>query len=345
MKKIKYFLMATAALLLVGIVACKKVGGLLDEAAPTVIAKLAVDSDAIPDNLDVSKDVGSFFANRGPQAQLFKFNTSELPVYIKTDKGSSITIPEDAFTINGQPAKGEVLFAVKEFTNRGDVLTGGINTMGQNGMLITDGSFNLDAEVDGVKVDDKLAKPLDIKVPVGNGGAAANTGLFEGVPQDDPAANAPFLWNRPVAGNNPPAAPAAGGSFNFNWSTMGWLNCDRYWNMSPLTTITVNLTNNPGTLADYMGSNGGNTFVLFVPQGINSIAHVYTHSTNTQVVSYPNSIPVGVTAKLVAFSNVSGSWYYTEKVVTVTANMVESLTFSPSTEATVLANLNALSSY
>lgn len=344
MKKIKYFLMATPLLLLVCLAACKKAGSQLEE-QPKLVAKAADISGPVEiDDADVSKDVGTFFARRGPQAQLFKFNTKELPVLIKTDKGASIVIPQDAFTVNGQPANGEVLFAVKEFTNRGDVLTGGINTMGQNGMLITDGSFNLDAEVDGAKVDEKLAKPLDINVPVGNGGAAANTGLFEGAPQDDPAADAPFLWNRPAA-NNPPAAPAVGGNFNFNWNNMGWLNCDRYWSMSPLTTITINLTNNPGNLANYMGTNGGNTYVLFVPQGINSIAHVYTHTTNTQVVSYPNTIPVGVTAKLVAFSNVSGSWYYTEKVVTVTANMVESLTFSPSSEATVVSNLNALSAY
>lgn len=342
MKKIKYFLMATPLLLLVGIAACKKAGSQLEEQQPKLIAKASDINDPVLDDMDVSKDVATFFAKRGPQAQLFKFNTKDLPVLIKTDKGTAITIPPDAFTVNGQPANGEVLFAVKEFTDRGDVLTGGINTMGEQGMLITDGSFNLDATVDGAKVDDKLAKPLDINVPVAVPGLA-NTGLFEGAPQDDPAAQAPFLWNRPAA--NPPAAAAGGGTFNFDWSTMGWLNCDRYWNLTPSTTITINLTNNPGTLADYMGSNGGNTYVLFVPQGINSIAHVYTHTTNTQVQSYANSIPVGVTAKLVAFSNVSGSWYYTEKVVTVTPNMVESLTFSPSTETTVTNNLNALSSY
>lgn len=343
MRKIKFFLMATPLLLLVGLAACKKQGSQLEEQQPKLIARASDINDPILDDIDVSKDVGTFFAKRGPQAQWFKFNTKDLPVLIKTDKGTAITIPPDAFTVNGQPANGEVMFAVKEFTERGDVVMGGINTMGEAGMLITDGSFNLDATVDGVKVDDKLAKPLDINVPVGNAGAA-NTGLFEGAPQDDPAADAPFIWNRP-AGNNPPDAAAGGGTFNFNWNNMGWLNCDRYWNLNPRTTITVNLTNNPGTLANYMGSNGGNTYVLFVPKGINSIAHVYTHTNNTQVVSYPNSIPVGVTAKLVAFSNVNGSWYYKEDEVTVTPNMVSSLTLNPSTEATVLANLTALSSY
>lgn len=111
------------------------------------------------------------------------------------------------------------------------------------------------------------------------------------------------------------------------------------------TTLQVNIPDNPGVFGGYQGS-GGNTYVLFVPKGYNSIAQLYNNATGTQVESVPNSIPAGIAGRVLAYSIKGGKYYRASRDI-ITSGPTQSVTLdlTPTDEAELTAVLNALSSY
>ncbi len=346
MKKI---ILACAALLVLTaavFTACKKTKEVLDKDA-----ELKEVRNHSRNTSDIQSDAQQFFEKWGPQRQVFKMNSEELPKTIELKSGTLITIPAKGLMVGGQPAAGDIVVSVLETFDRGALALSGQSTTSNGQLLTSDGSFDLDITVNGKEADPRLAngETFGFRVPdVDNNGRPTN--LFEGVILDNPDAPAPLDWQRRDVPNQRPDIIPEGGTFNFNWPYTGLVNCDVLNSCAPAairTDITVNLPNNPGTIANYQGSGGGNTFVLFVPKGCNMIVHIYTHDPADQhkVWSYPSSMPEGVTGKLIGFSVKNGNWWYTEKEITITTNMIESLTLDPSTEVDVAANLLALSSY
>ncbi len=176
------------------------------------------------------------------------------------------------------------------------------------------------------------------------------TALFTGTTTSIPAANDQLQFNWLPARDPNQNQVVSNMNNYFNFETQVWdpINCDWVWVSTARTTgttITVDLPNNPGAIAGYQGSGGANTYVLLAPQGANALVQLYTPNGNNQVSSLPNSIPLGINARLLAYSVVNGNYYIAQKDITTTAGMTESLTFAPSNAAALTAALNALNSY
>jgi len=286
-----------------------------------------------------------FVQKKGPQLQAFSVNTASLPVTITLKGGTKITIPQNAFTKAGSPVSGTITFVAREYKKRSDVLYGGSNTNHTSGApLETQGSLFIDALQNGTSLDQQLAVPIRIEVPAENNGDV--TQLWEGKVD----AGAPAMgWAAPRPNPN-----GAGGQlesvsqnnmFAFNFGQLGWINCDVFYSYAnPKTTMTVDVLNNPGTMASFMAYSG-ETFVFFCPDNANVAAQLYTPDGPSRVKSYDNMMPIGVQGTLISFAIKDGKYYLASKHITITAGLNETLSLVETTEAGIQAAIEGLDNY
>lgn len=318
MKKLN---LATALLVsLIGFTACKK-----NKVEPI---------NEVQNTRDFTKKLGS-------QKETFTLKTSDLPKTLNLKNGTKITIQPNSFTINGQPATGDVSIETYEMLSRSAIMLSGTNTNHISGSpLISQGFIYVGAKVNGQEVDKYLQKPMSIKMPAKG---QAFTQIWEGVENVGDAKQ--MAWQAPKAANgqnNQREVKAIEDEFAFDFGQLGWVNCDIFYNSSaPKTTVRVTILNNPGTMATFRGFTG-ETFVFFCANGDNVVAQLYTADGANKVKSYDNSMPIGSEGKLISFSIKDGKYYFAKKDVTITADMNESLTLAETTEAAVQAEITAL---
>lgn len=288
--------------------------------------------------------VASFYEAYGPKAITYRISASE-EAQIKLPAGGTIDIPAGAFAINGKAiTSGEVEISVLDLPDRGSMALRGVNTMEGGNILVSNGNFNLQANVNGQPVDLELAQDITVSVP-DRTKANIPVNLFTGGSNEARQ----FNW---TPAQDPNGISPNSNMFTFNWPVITWCNIDWWWwpltnstTRSTSTTLQVDLPNNPGTIATYLGGTG-NTVVLFVPKGYNTIVQLYD-ATSTGVSSISNSIPAGIKGRLLAYSITASGYYIATKDITTTSTspMVESLTFTSTTAADLAAALSALSSY
>lgn len=278
-----------------------------------------------------------FVKKHGMQKQEFPFNSSELPKTFTLNEGTQITIFPGSLTMNGYPVTGDFVLEAFEIRKRSDAIFTGTNTNHITGApLVSDGFFYLDIKKDGVSVDPELAVNYDVKVPTTREGEFTN--IWEG--DIDANGTGQMGWqDDPLVIDS---VKGMTGLFNFAARGIGWLNCDVFYNMNvPKTTVTVSVPNNPGEIATFMGD-GGNTFIIFCPEGQNVVAQLYTPAGTNTVKSYDNVMPVGSVGKLIAFSIKDGKFWFAKQDVTITANMSATLILAETTEAAIVAEIDAL---
>lgn len=317
MKKLNF---ATALLIaVIGFTACKK-----DRVEPVSTIKTAKD----------------FTAKLGSQKETFKLNTSDLPKTLNLKNGTKITIQPNSFTVNGEPATGDVTIETYEMLTRSAIILSGTNTNHISGSpLISQGFIYVGAKINGQEVDKYLQKPMSIKMPAQG---QPYTQIWEGVEQVGEANQMAWQAPKDAAGQGLREVKAIGDEFAFDFGMLGWVNCDIFYNSgAPKTTVRVTVLNNPGEMATFRGFTG-ETFVFFCADGDNVVAQLYTEDGPNQVKSYDNSMPIGSQGKLISFSIKDGKYYFAKKDVTITADMNESLTLVETTEATIQAEISAL---
>lgn len=290
---------------------------------------------------DISS-TSDFIQIRGPQKQSEKFNTRDLPKTITLKKGTKITIPKSALKIGGTDVEGEVTMEAIEFLDRSDILSGGGNTNHISGKpLHSDGFIFIDFKVNGASVDKELGNPINIAIPAKRDGF---TLIWEGVVDED----GQFAWDIPGEANENNARETkgqVGSDFAFNFGQLGWVNCDVLWEQDkPQTTLRVKVLDNPGTFANFRGFTG-ETFVFFCGKGSNVAVHLYTLDGTDGVKSYDNMMPRDVEGRLLAFSIKDGRFYLAKKDITVTEDLLETLTLEETTEAAVQSEIDDLNDY
>lgn len=285
------------------------------------------------------RNTRDFIQKRGPQKETFSFNTSDLPKTITLRKGTTITIPEGAFTLNGNPVSGAVTMETYEMIDRSDIISAGGNTNHISGApLHSDGFIFMDVKSNGQSVDQTLAKPVKIAIPAKRDGS---TLLWQGVIDEE----GQFAWAPPPQGNQRETKGQVGDAFRFDFGQLGWVNCDVLWEQGqPQTTFRVKVLNNPGTFANFRGFDG-ETFVFFCGKGANVAAHIYTPDGEDQVKSYDNMMPMGVEGRLLVFSVTNGKFYLATKDITITDNHLETVTLTETTEAAIQAAIDQLDNY
>jgi len=290
-----------------------------------------------------------FMEKFGTQKQVKQINASALPQTITLLNGSKITFPEGSLTKGGVPVTGNVSVEAFEVLKRSDVLFTGANTNHATGApLASDGFIFIDVKSNGTSVDQNLAVPVKISIPAKRDGT---TQLWVGVDQQDKPLvagnNNQMAWQAPGKQNDniKREVPAIENAFTFNFGNLGWINCDVFYNYNnPKTTVTVEVANNPGTMATFRGFSG-ETFVFFCAKGSNVAAQLYTPNGPSKVKSYDNMMPIGSEGRMLAFSIKDGRYYYAAIETTVSANQNVVLTLTETTEDAIQTAINSLDNY
>lgn len=286
-----------------------------------------------------------FTALFGPRAQQLQINANVANSFTLRG-GTKITIPANAFKLNGATVTGNVVITAGEFLKRSDVVFSGTNTNHISGApLESDGFIFLNASVNGTNVDKQLAANIEIAIATTNTRA---TQIWEGVEKVDNVNQ--MAWQAPVANPNgagglPRESSPISGFYNFQMGNLGWMNCDVFYAMTnPKTTVKVTVANNPGNFATFMGFTG-ETFVFFCAKGSNVVAQFYHLDGVNTLKSYDDIMPIGAEGKYISFSIKDGKYYYAEQQTTITANQHITLTLSETTEAGIQQVINALNTY
>ncbi|MES2455236.1 MAG: hypothetical protein V4594_06845 [Bacteroidota bacterium] len=306
------------------------------------------ENESVKDNtVNTAKE---FMTKFGSQKQVKEINASTLPQTLTFLDGTKIVFPVGSLTKGGVPVTGNVSVEVYEVLKRSAVLLSGTNTNHSSGApLESDGFIFIDVKSDGSSVDQNLAVPIKISIPTKK--TSGVTQLWVGVDQDNKplaeAAGAQMAWAAPRAANGVGGKEVGvtAANFTFDFGNLGWINCDVFYSYAnPKTTVTVDIANNPGSLASFRGF-GGETFVFFCAKGSNVAAQLYTPNGINGVKSYDNMMPIGVEGRMLSFSIKNGRYYYASVETTITANQNISLTLAETTESAVQAAINSLDSY
>ncbi len=289
-----------------------------------------------PAPADQVRNTRDFLEKAGPQQQSFTFDAAALPKSITLEGGIKITFPAGSLTKNGVPVSGTVTVNAVELLKRSQLVLFGANTNHISGApLQSDGSFFIDVKANGQAVDKQLAVPIQVEVPTKRDGA---TQLWIGA---DTVQGNQFAWQAPPQGVQR-EVKGQDFKFIFNFGSLGWVNCDIFWQWTnPKTTMKITVANNPGTMASFRAMQG-ETFVFFIAKGGNVVSQVYTPDGLNKVKSYDNTMPVGAEGRLLAFSIKDGKYYSVKKDITIAVNHAETLTLAETTQSALQAEITAL---
>lgn len=290
-----------------------------------------------------------FTSKFGAQKQTREVNASALPQTVTFLDGSKITFPVGSLTKGGIPVSGAVTVEAYEVLKRSTVIFSGANTNHSSGApLASDGFLFIDVKSNGVSVDQNLAVPVKISIPAKRDGA---TQLWVGVDQEEKplvaAGNNQMAWAAPRNANGVgmKEVGASQAAFTFDFGSLGWVNCDIFYNNSnPKTTVRVEILNNPGSLASFHAYSG-ETFVYFCAKGSNVVAQLYTPDGPNKVKSYDNMMPIGSEGRMFSFAIKDGRYYYAAQDITISANQNITLSLTESTETAVQTAINSLDNY
>lgn len=288
-----------------------------------------------------AKSAKEFVALFGPQKQTFTINSNTVTT-LTLKGGTVITIPANAFKVAGTPVNGQITIEAMEMLKRSDVLFSGTNTNHISGApLSSDGFIYINAKSGNTVVDKSMAADMKIKIPATRTGF---TQIWEGV---ENAGGNQMAWQAPKinANGGPLESNPISGFYNFDFGTLGWINCDVFYSYTnPKTTVRVEVLNNPGSMASFMALTG-ETFVFFCAKGSNVAAQIYTADGVNKVKSYDNMMPIGAEGKFISFSIKDGKYYFAELETTITANQNITLSLAESSEAQVQNAITSLNTY
>ncbi len=298
---------------------------------------------------NTTKSAKEFTEKFGAQKQIKEINASALPQTITLLDGTKVTFPVGSLTKGGVAVTGIVRVEAYEVLKRSGIIFSGASTNHSSGApLSSDGFIFIDVKTNGQSVDQNLMVPVKIAIPAKRQG---DTQLWVGVDQKGeplvPGEDNRMAWADPRKGDamGQNTVTAVQNTFTFNFGTLGWINCDVFYNYAnPKTTVRVELINNPGKMASFY-SLTGETYVYFCAKGSNVVAQLYTPDGPNKVKSYDNMMPIGSEGRMISFSIKDGKFYYAAQDITITANQNLTLTLAESTEAAIQAAINSLDNY
>lgn len=242
----------------------------------------------------------SFSVNR-EYMQTFKVSPKK-EIVIKGEKGTIIRIPENAFVDSkGVTVTGEITIELLEIYTKSDMLLNNVQTTSNQKLLETRGMIYLRAISKNIEVNLKKDEFYTIEFPTKNKQKDMN--IFYGDTTSHninwQQSNRNFRSDYTYIENQKEL-----NKYIFNSTEFGWINCDRFINLTETTDLIVNTT-------DTLGVN----FCL-VFKSMNSVMNV---SDRNGVIKFYN-VPVGQPATLIAFKRTSQETFYSSKAVTLQKN-------------------------
>jgi hypothetical protein len=230
------------------------------------------------------------------------------------DKGTIIQFPKYAFVdANGIPVKNEITIELLEIYSKSDMILNNIQTISDENLIESGGMIYIKAFFQNKELELDKNKYYTIKFPTKN--KEEDMQIFYG---DTTMSN--INWkqaNRNFIGDITYVENLNElNKYIFNSTKLGWINCDRFYDVDEKTTLIVNTI-------DTFDVN----FCL-VFKSINSVMNV---SEKKDTIKFKN-VPIGMESTLVAFKKTNNETYYSSKNITIQENQTIEIKLEKLTE-------------
>jgi len=277
-----------------------------------------------------TSNLNNFFKQNVLDAtQTFTIDAS-LGQTITGDQGTSIFIPANSFQNNSNNiVSGNITIELIEIQTQADMIWLNKTTTSNGQLLVSGGELSIKAFQNGEQLTLSSAGSVSIQMPTNN---PVNMSLFSGSEDSTGFVN----WT--PTGTNVPLDTTGGFTFTiqsgtFSNDSLGWINCDYFYNQSNLTTLTVILPPN---------HDESNTSIWLFFNSIYAAAPALWDYTYNNFQSYQNSLPIGEQITIVAVSEVNGQMYSSFTPITLTANQSETISLTQTTATAFQTDLNNL---
>lgn len=285
-----------------------------------------------------SSTIKDFFEKTEVKSQTFTINTDNGQSSITGDQGTIVTFPENAFTtLDGSPITGTVSIELKEIYDKSDMVLSDRPTTSDGRLLLSGGEIFISATANGqeLKLDSntniliELAQTTDIDSTMGLFTGGIDSIGFNWTPVDIDSSRVVVgdsNWERDTI----PCFYYDPAHYIYAISTLGWINCDRFYDNGPSTNIHITCNGDPTT---------ENTRVFIIFKNLNSVSSLWVYNSTFD----SGMLPVGEDITLIALGIKDGQEYFSKKDITISSDLNVSMDLAKaSTEdiTTTLEHLN-----
>ena len=298
----------------------------------------------IPSNINSNPNfsqINKFFENNlDDVTQNISVSSSTSNQSFSSDKGIVYTFGANTFINNlGSPVIGNFTIELVEALTKKEMMLLNRPTFTHSGeLLVSGGVVYLNANQNGQQLSINDSDPVLVSIPTENyiamdffDGSFDNQGGFGWDESEDDT-----VFTNTNGNGQDSIFSENFFSFNFEIDSIGWINCDYFYNSTdPLTQVEVVL---PDTF------NGNNSAVFIYYSDINSVASLSDYdSDGTFDLGASYSTPVGMEVTFVVISESDGTFFYNFVSTTISQDHVEVISALTSvTEAELEVLINSL---
>lgn len=298
----------------------------------------------IPSNINSNPNfsqINKFFENNLDNVtQNVSVSSSTSNQSFSSDKGIVYTFGANTFINNlGSPVNGNFTIELVEALTKKEMMLLNRPTFTHSGqLLVSGGVVYLNANQNGQQLSINDSDPVLVSIPTDNyiamdffDGSFDNQGGFGWDESEDDT-----VFTNTNGNGQDSIFSENFFSFNFEIDSIGWINCDYFYNSTdPLTQVEVVL---PDTF------NGNNSAVFIYYSDINSVASLSDYdSDGTFDLGASYSTPVGMEVTFVVISESDGTFFYNFVTTTISQDHVEVISALTSvTEAELEILINSL---
>lgn len=279
------------------------------------------------DNTPAGTAMDAFFKNNRLSVQKFKIFVDGLTSDTVTGAGGIRIIFPSACFLNGMglPDTGTYDITLKEVIKKADMILGGVNMYSGDSVIVSSGMIYLDARKNGVRPTIDAINRISVEVAQ-VGSQRFNFKTFNGASSGSDSTN----W---VVDDKSRGVPS-GTSYLISSSSLGWINCDRFYGNGNNAKFTVTLPS---------GYTNANASVFLVFTQDHTITRMYGNQ-SLQLFDFGNyaGIPAGSQVKVLVIASQGNQLQYAEQNYTAAAGNVTISSFTNTTEAAMKTYLNGL---
>jgi hypothetical protein len=319
-KNMKKVILSLLVLATLGTVACKK-------------------NEVIPPPTPTSNMAFYFTDNENEAKQNFSVNASTWNSFTG-DNGVKINVPANSFVYsNGNIVTGTIDFELIEVLDVSSMVSLNKTTTSNDEILVSGGQIKLIATQNSSQVFLAQGMAVEVKVPTANPdpqmelfvGNQNSTGDVDWVSSVVDTTQQDSII---VVGDTIGSGWVDYYSFDFTNDSLGWINCDYFWNnSSPDTDIIAQLDT---------AFNSTNTACFLVFTDINSVMGLYNYSAVNNGEFGGINIPTGQPVTFVCISEIDGLYYSAFINSMIVANHIENITMSSTTIAAIQSAIDNL---
>lgn len=280
--------------------------------------------------------------------QRFKIYPFERNV-LRGKRGTIITIEADALTfMNGIPITGKVEIALKEITNKRDIILDNLTTESDTELLDTVYAVYVNATCDDEYVDTQTNYPIKIELPVSLRDQWEEREIYRGAHLDQKGR--PWIkdkYSKFVYGSEAVEKRNSGFGFfskekkvavsttqppsEISTSRLGWINCAR---LLPVANV-----NGPKTTLKITEKTEADIFVMVILENYGTCMPVVREKDQFVI----NGLPVDEEINIIGIGIKEGVYYFAGKTTKVNGSkQEEELNFKSSTVSAIRKRLRAL---